>query len=94
MATSVIMPALEMAQETGKLVKWYKREGETITRGELLLAIETDKAVLELEAEASGILAAVRAQLRYLRHRRPDLYGPLTKEEIADGVAAIPAHRV
>ncbi len=62
MATSVIMPALEMAQETGKLVKWYKREGETITRGELLLAIETDKAVLELEAEASGILAAVRAQ--------------------------------
>jgi pyruvate dehydrogenase E2 component (dihydrolipoamide acetyltransferase) len=62
MATSVIMPALEMAQETGKLVKWYKREGETVTKGELLLAIETDKAVIELEAEASGILGAVRAQ--------------------------------
>lgn len=62
MATSVIMPALEMAQETGKLVKWYKREGETITKGELLLSIETDKAVVELEAEASGILAAVRAR--------------------------------
>lgn len=62
MATSVIMPALEMAQETGKLVKWYKREGETVTKGENLLAIETDKAVIELEAEASGILGAVRAQ--------------------------------
>jgi pyruvate dehydrogenase E2 component (dihydrolipoamide acetyltransferase) len=62
MATSVIMPALEMAQETGKLVKWYKREGETVIKGELLLAIETDKAVIELEAEASGILGAVRAQ--------------------------------
>jgi len=62
MATSVIMPALEMAQETGKLVKWYKREGEAVTKGELLMAIETDKAVIELEAEASGILGAVSAQ--------------------------------
>src|SRR3972149_5070549 len=62
MATSVIMPALEMAQETGKLVTWYKREGEAVTKGEILMAIETDKAVIEIEAEASGTLAAVRAQ--------------------------------
>lgn len=62
MATSVIMPALEMAQETGKLVKWYKRDGEAVTKGELLMAIETDKAVIELEAEAGGILAGVKAQ--------------------------------
>ena len=62
MATSVIMPALEMAQETGKLVKWYKRDGEAVTKGELLMAIETDKAVIELEAEAAGILTGVKAQ--------------------------------
>lgn len=62
MATSVIMPALEMAQETGRLVRWYKLEGEMVTRGEMLMAIETDKAVVELEAEASGILSAVAAK--------------------------------
>lgn len=62
MATSVIMPALEMAQETGKLVTWYKREGEAVTKGEILMAIETDKAVIEIEAEASGTLGAVSAQ--------------------------------
>ncbi len=61
MATGVVMPALEMAQETGKLVKWYKREGEDVAKGDLLMAIETDKAVVELEAEAAGTLAAVRA---------------------------------
>lgn len=62
MATSVIMPALEMAQETGKLVKWYKREGQAVAKGELLMAIETDKALVELEAEADGVLGGVSAQ--------------------------------
>jgi pyruvate dehydrogenase E2 component (dihydrolipoamide acetyltransferase) len=59
MAVSVVMPALEMAQETGKLLAWRKKEGETVTKGEPLLEIETDKVVLEVEAPADGILAAV-----------------------------------
>jgi pyruvate dehydrogenase E2 component (dihydrolipoamide acetyltransferase) len=59
MAFSVVMPALEMAQETGKLVAWRKKEGETVSKGEPLLEIETDKAVLEVEAPADGILARV-----------------------------------
>ena len=61
MAVSVVMPALEMAQETGKLLAWRKKEGETVTKGEPLLEIETDKVVLEVEAPAEGILAAVTA---------------------------------
>ena len=61
MAISVVMPALEMAQETGKLLAWRKKEGETVTKGEPLLEIETDKAVLELEAPGDGILAGVKA---------------------------------
>ena len=61
MAFSVVMPALEMAQETGKLVAWRKKEGERVTKGELLLEIETDKAVMEIEAGADGILAGVKA---------------------------------
>ena len=56
------MPALEMAQDTGTLVSWRKKEGETVTKGEILLEIETDKAVVEVEALADGILAGVKAQ--------------------------------
>ena len=59
MAISIVMPALEMAQETGKLLAWRKKEGDSVTKGEPLLEIETDKVVLELEAPADGILAAI-----------------------------------
>ena len=55
------MPALEMAQETGKLIAWRKKEGDRVTKGEPLLEIETDKAVVEVEAPADGILAGIKA---------------------------------
>jgi pyruvate dehydrogenase E2 component (dihydrolipoyllysine-residue acetyltransferase) len=61
MAFSVVMPALEMAQETGKLIAWRKQEGDRVVKGEPLLEIETDKAVVEVEAPADGILAGVKA---------------------------------
>jgi len=61
MAFSVVMPALEMAQETGKLIAWRKKEGDRVTKGEPLLEIETDKAVVEVEAPADGILAGIKA---------------------------------
>jgi len=61
MAFSVVMPALEMAQETGKLLAWRKKEGDSVSKGEPLLEIETDKAVVEVEAPADGILAGIRA---------------------------------
>jgi pyruvate dehydrogenase E2 component (dihydrolipoamide acetyltransferase) len=62
MAVSVVMPALEMAQETGKVVAWRKREGDQVTKGELLLDIETDKAVVEIEATSDGTLSAISAR--------------------------------
>jgi len=62
MAVSVVMPALEMAQDTGKLVSWRKQEGEPVRKGEMLLEVETDKAVVEVEAAADGILAGVTAK--------------------------------
>jgi len=61
MAFSVVMPALEMAQETGKLLGWRKQEGDRVTKGEPLLEIETDKAVVEVESPADGILAGIKA---------------------------------
>jgi pyruvate dehydrogenase E2 component (dihydrolipoamide acetyltransferase) len=57
MAISVVMPALEMAQENGKLLAWHKKEGESVRKGEPLLEIETDKAVVEIEAPGDGVLA-------------------------------------
>jgi pyruvate dehydrogenase E2 component (dihydrolipoamide acetyltransferase) len=63
MAISVVMPALEMAQENGKLLAWRKNEGDRVSKGEPLLEIETDKAVVEIEAPGDGILAGVTAQV-------------------------------
>jgi pyruvate dehydrogenase E2 component (dihydrolipoamide acetyltransferase) len=61
MAISVVMPALELTQETGKLVAWRKKEGERVAKGEPLLEVETDKAVVEIESPAEGILAGIRS---------------------------------
>jgi pyruvate dehydrogenase E2 component (dihydrolipoamide acetyltransferase) len=61
MAHNIVMPALEMAQENGKLLAWRKKEGEGVAKGEPLLDIETDKAVVEIESPADGILAGVKA---------------------------------
>ena len=63
MALSIVMPALEMAQETGKLVSWKKKEGDQVAKGEMLLEVETDKAVVEIEAQADGILGGVTAKV-------------------------------
>jgi pyruvate dehydrogenase E2 component (dihydrolipoamide acetyltransferase) len=60
-AKDVIMPALGMAQETGTLIRWLKSAGESVNKGEPLMEIETDKATVEIEAPASGILASVTA---------------------------------
>jgi pyruvate dehydrogenase E2 component (dihydrolipoamide acetyltransferase) len=63
MAISVVMPALEMAQETGKLVSWLKKEGDKVSKGDLLLEIETDKAVMEVEATADGVLGGITGEI-------------------------------
>ena len=62
MPISVVMPALEMAQETGKLIAWLKKEGQSVSKGEPLLEIETDKAVMEIECPGDGVLGGITAQ--------------------------------
>jgi pyruvate dehydrogenase E2 component (dihydrolipoamide acetyltransferase) len=61
MPATVIMPALEMAQETGKVIRWLKAPGAAVTKGEPLVEIETDKITVEIEAPASGVLGEVSA---------------------------------
>src|SRR5438094_10523436 len=55
------MPALGVAQEKGMLLNWRKAEGQSVTKGEPLMEVETDKATVEIEAPASGILTNVTA---------------------------------
>ena len=62
MPTNVIMPALELAQESGKVLHWLKLPGDTVTKGEPLVEIETDKVTTEIEAPASGALGDVTAR--------------------------------
>jgi pyruvate dehydrogenase E2 component (dihydrolipoamide acetyltransferase) len=61
-AQTVIMPALGMAQETGRLVRWLKSEGDDVQRGEPLMEVETDKAVVEVESPGEGVLGGIRAR--------------------------------
>lgn len=61
MTTQVILPALGMSQDTGKIITWLKAAGEQVTRGEPLVEIETDKATVEIEAPADGVLVGIVA---------------------------------
>lgn len=61
MPTEVIMPALELAQETGRVLRWLKAEGDAVVKGEPLMEIETDKVTVDVEAPADGVLAGISA---------------------------------
>ena len=54
---NVQMPRLSDSMETGKVVRWLKKEGEDVKKGEPLVEIESDKANIEVEAYASGKLS-------------------------------------
>lgn len=61
MPHDVIMPALGMAQDTGVLVAWHKAAGDAVAKGDVLFEVETDKATMEVEAQADGFLTHVSA---------------------------------
>jgi pyruvate dehydrogenase E2 component (dihydrolipoamide acetyltransferase) len=59
MATKVHMEALSPTMEEGQLVKWLKSEGDSVSNGEILAEIETDKAIMELLARGEGVLRKI-----------------------------------
>jgi pyruvate dehydrogenase E2 component (dihydrolipoamide acetyltransferase) len=61
-ATRVIMPALGMSQDTGRLLRWLVAEGTLVAAGQPLVEIETDKVTTEIESPAAGFLAGVRVR--------------------------------
>src|SRR5438132_11942357 len=62
MATNVIMPALEMAQENGKVIRWLVAAGTRVEKGQASVEIETDKITVGIEAPDSGVLNNVTAR--------------------------------
>jgi pyruvate/2-oxoglutarate dehydrogenase complex dihydrolipoamide acyltransferase (E2) component len=56
MATEILMPALSPTMEEGTLAKWLVKEGDTVTSGDILAEIETDKATMEFEAVDEGVI--------------------------------------
>ncbi|HKC97704.1 MAG TPA: dihydrolipoamide acetyltransferase family protein [Methylomirabilota bacterium] len=57
--TKVVMPKLSDAMETGKIIKWLKKEGDRIAGGDILAEVETDKADVEMEAFGAGVLRKI-----------------------------------
>ena len=62
MAVSVILPKLDEAMRTGRIIKWFKKEGDQVEKGEVIFELETEKVTFEIEAEQSGILSNVKAK--------------------------------
>ena len=59
MPAAITMPQLSDTMTEGTVVKWRKKEGEKVKAGEVVADVETDKAVMEMEAYDSGTLAAI-----------------------------------
>jgi pyruvate dehydrogenase E2 component (dihydrolipoamide acetyltransferase) len=57
--TKVVMPKLSEAMETGRIIKWIKKEGDRVSGGEIVAEIETDKADVEMEAFGAGVLRKI-----------------------------------
>src|SRR3954469_11806184 len=57
--SEIIMPKMGDAMTEGKVVRWYKKAGDAVKKGEPVLEIETDKVNLDLEAEADGTLGRI-----------------------------------
>ena len=62
MAIEVILPKVDMDQETGTIVEWRKQDGDQVKEGENILVIETDKAAFDVESPGTGFLQGISAQ--------------------------------
>ena len=59
MPINILMPALSPTMEEGTLARWLKKEGDTVSSGDILAEIETDKATMEFEAVEEGTLGKI-----------------------------------
>src|SRR6056300_1650453 len=59
MPTEILMPALSPTMEEGTLAKWLVKEGDTVSSGDIIAEIETDKATMEFEAVDEGVICKI-----------------------------------
>ena len=62
MPVPVIMPKLEMSQETAVIVDWLKQDGDFVKKGEPIMTVETDKVTVDIESTGEGILREISAK--------------------------------
>lgn len=55
----LLMPSLSPTMETGTIVKWFKKEGDSINPGDAIADIQTDKAIVTMEFDDEGVLAKI-----------------------------------
>src|SRR5262245_43512305 len=90
MAIDIVMPPLSQTSDTLVLTAWLKQVGEPVTKGEPLFEVETDKATLEVEAPASGVLRAVLVQPGSEVAVKAVIGSIAAPEEMKDGQPAAP----
>ncbi|MFN7016745.1 MAG: biotin/lipoyl-containing protein, partial [Fimbriimonadales bacterium] len=92
---TIIMPKMGDAMEEGTLIRWLKSEGDTVSEGEPIAEIATDKATVEIEAPGAGVLKGIRVQEgAVVPVNTPLAYILLEGESLpsdTDGKATIPA---
>ncbi len=104
MATQVLMPALSPTMTEGKIAKWTKAVGDTVSSGDVLCEIETDKATMEVEAVDEGTLGkilieegtegvAVNTPIAVLLEEGEDASAADQAESTGTAVNAAPARR-
>ncbi len=81
MSTAILMPALSPTMTEGKLAKWLKKEGDTITSGMVIAEIETDKATMEVEAVDEGVLLKIVSQKALKTYKLMRLLPLLARQE-------------
>ena len=59
MAKDILMPKMGMTMETGTVVQWFVKEGDAVEKGDIMLSVETDKAVLDVEAFEAGTVLKI-----------------------------------
>ena len=62
MVTKILMPRLSLTMKEGTVIQWFKKEGDTVKKGEPLVEVLSEKATYEVEAPASGVLRKILAQ--------------------------------
>lgn len=62
MTVEILMPKFGEVMVEGKLLEWKKKEGDAVERGEVVLEIETDKATVDVESTATGIIQKILVQ--------------------------------